>query len=164
MGPQLARLCHLLQLSPISSSPYPMQALHSGQALSSRIPMANLQQVSIRMAPDLLQHDLMVSLLSPHMVLLPVPAIKTRLQVLAPLQELGMGKEVVGISSRSSNSQVLMAHHQLAAPMGQAGLATSMALHKGPGALTGNQQPTTGLATLPLPAMKRLPRLCLSTA
>ena len=75
-----------------------------------------------------------------------------------------MGKEVVGINSRSSNSQVRMVHHQPAAPMGQAGLAISMALHKGPGALMGNQQPTTGLATLPLLATKRLPRLCPSTA
>lgn len=58
-----------------------MQALHSGQALSSRIPMVNLQQVSIRMVPDPLQHDRMVSLPNPRMVLLAIPAIKTRLQV-----------------------------------------------------------------------------------
>lgn len=126
--------------------------------------MVNQQQVSIRMAPGLLQHDHMVSLPSHLMVLLPVPAIKTRLQVLAPLQELGMGKEVAGINSRSSNSQVLMVHHQLAVPMGQAGLAISMALHKGGEALMGNQQLTIGLATLPLPATKRLLRLCPSTA
>lgn len=75
-----------------------------------------------------------------------------------------MVKEVVAINSRSSNSQVLMVHHQPAVPMGQAGLATSMGPHKGAGALMGNQQPTTGPATLPLLATKRLLRLCPSVA
>ena len=123
--------------------------------------MGNLQQVSIRMAPDQLQHH-MVNLPQLPMVPLWVAAIKIKLQVLAPLQEVGMAEVAGGINS--SNSPALMAHHQQAVPMGQAGVAISTGLHKGGGVLMGNQHQITGLAILPLPAMKLLPRLCLSTA
>lgn len=123
--------------------------------------MVNLQQVSIRMAPDQLQHH-MANLPPLPMVLLRVAAIKIKLQMLAPLQEVGMGEAAEGINS--SNRPAPMVHHQQAVPMGQAGVAISMGLHKGVGEHMGNQHQTTGLATLPLRAMKRLPRLSLSTA
>lgn len=123
--------------------------------------MVNLQQVSIRMAPDQLQHR-MVNLPQHHTVLLRVVATKIKLQLLAPLQELDMAEAGVVISS--SISQALMAHHQQAVPTGPAGVVISMGLHKGAEVHMGNQHQITGLAVLPLPAMKHLPRLCPSTA
>ena len=161
----MATLCSMLKASKLSSSLGPTQELHNNLAQSSRIHMANLQQVSIRMAPGQLQLGLMVNLRNHHTALL-MEATKIRLLMLAHLQDRGTVEGEVGISSSSSssNSQVLMVALQQVVPMGQAGEVTSMAVHKGAEAHMVSQLQITEQATLQLRAMKHLLRSCPSTA
>ena len=118
------------------------QVQDSNQVLSSR--KATLQlQVSIRMDPDQPHH--MVNLpklpMVPHLAL----AIKTRPQVLAPLQ--GGTDGAVGVIS-SSSQQDNTVPLEGAVGMVQAGGWVSTVPQQGVGVLMVNQPQTTELATL----------------